>query len=96
MGELGPFLVPMTFLVSVAAVMIFRGPMGKALGERMAGHRLESADPAETEALHADVDELRGRLAEVEERLDFTERMLARQGGAGGCVGKPAARGTRR
>ena len=29
------------------------------------------------QALLGDVDELRGRLAEVEERLDFAERLLA-------------------
>ncbi len=81
MGELGPFLVPMTLFVSIAAVTIFRGPLGKALGERIAGRQLDVESSAEAEPLHADVDELRFRLAEVEERLDFTERLLARHGG---------------
>jgi hypothetical protein len=79
MGELGPFLVPMTLFVSMAAIFIFRGPLGKAIGERIAGGKIEGDVMAETEALQADVDELRHRLGEVEERLDFTERMLARQ-----------------
>ncbi len=81
MGELGPFLVPISLFVSLAAVAIFRGPLGKALGERIAGRQLEGESTAEAEALHADVDELRFRLSEVEERLDFTERLLAQQGG---------------
>jgi hypothetical protein len=34
------------------------------------------------ERLTAEVHELRGRLAEVEERLDFAERLLARGGHA--------------
>jgi hypothetical protein len=81
MGEIGPFLVPMTLFVSLAAVAIFRGPLGKALGERIAGRQLDSESTAETEALHGEIDDLRFRLAEVEERLDFTERLLAKQGG---------------
>ena len=79
MGEFGPFLVPISLFVSLAAVAIFRGPMGKALGDRLAGRQLDSDTAAEAEALHADLDELRFRLSEVEERLDFTERLLAQQ-----------------
>ena len=81
MGELGPFLVPISLFVSIAAVAIFRGPLGKALGERIAGRQLDTDTMAEAEVLHADMDELRFRIAEVEERLDFAERLLARQGG---------------
>jgi len=75
---IAPFLVPITLFVSVAAVFILRGPLGKALGERIAGRPPEGVGSQETEALHAEIDELRYRLAEVEERLDFSERMLAR------------------
>jgi hypothetical protein len=80
MGEIipiAPFLVPMTLFVSVAAVFILRGPLGKALGERIAGRSLEAPNSQETEALHAEVDELRFHLTEVEERLDFAERLIA-------------------
>lgn len=75
---IAPFLVPITLFVSVAAVFILRGPLGKALGERIAGRSSEGVGSQETEVLHAEIDELRYRLAEVEERLDFSERMLAR------------------
>ena len=84
MGELGPFLVPISLFVSLAAVAIFRGPLGKALGERISGRQLDADSSVETEALHADMDELRFRLSEVEERLDFTERLLTRQAGQDG------------
>lgn len=77
MEYMAPFLVPMTLFVSVAAILIFRGPLGKAIGERIAGRKVDGDVLAETEALHADMDELRHRLSEVEERLDFTERLLA-------------------
>jgi hypothetical protein len=51
------------------------GPVIGALAERVrgGGHRPEGAD----DVLAAEVDQLRGRLAEVEERLDFAERLLA-------------------
>ena len=89
LGELGPFLVPISLFVSLAAVAIFRGPMGKALGERISGRQLDADTSAEAEVLHADMDELRFRLSEVEERLDFTERLLTRQGGQDGQGAMP-------
>lgn len=54
------------------------GPIGAAVGDRLRGRRDGAADPR----LAADVDEMRTRLAEVEERLDFAERLLARGGEA--------------
>ncbi len=80
MGEIAPFLVPISLFVSLAAVAIFRGPLGKALGERWAGSQIDGAGSADTEALHAEIEDLRFRLSEVEERQDFTERLLARHG----------------
>ncbi len=78
-------LVPITLFISVAVVLILRGPVGKALAERIGGRSIEASE--ETEALHADVDALRGdladmqehtraQLAEMQERLDFAERLL--------------------
>jgi Tfp pilus assembly protein PilO len=58
--------------VAFALVKVF-GPIGAALAERIRGR----AQPAADAALAADMDHLRGRLAEVEERLDFAERLLA-------------------
>lgn len=59
-------------------------PIMQGLGRRLGGER-GSGDPA----LHAEVDELRARvhelegqqarMLELEERLDFTERLLTRQ-----------------
>ena len=50
------------------------GPIAVAIGHRIRGGR----DSAPDHRLAAEVDELRTRLAEVEERLDFAERLLAR------------------
>ena len=49
--------------IAIAMVKIFTGPIGAAIGERIRGHALPVEDPALT--------------AEVEDRLDFAERLLA-------------------
>jgi len=43
---------------------IFTGPIGLAIGDRIRGRR------------DVDVDRLQARMTEVEERLDFAERLL--------------------
>jgi len=59
--------------LTIGLMKIFRGAVGAALAERIRGR----ARPAEDPVLAADLEQLRGRLAEVEERLDFAERLLA-------------------
>ena len=71
----------MFLAIGAAAVGILFGPIGAALARRLGG-RPEPADAhGEIEEMGArmtaEVEELRTRLAEVEERLDFAERMLA-------------------
>lgn len=78
MHEIAPFLVPISLFLTVGAVLIFRGPLGRAIGERIAGRSRGLEHSADAEALRGEVDELRWRLTELEERLDFTERVLAR------------------
>jgi hypothetical protein len=73
-GELAMFLA-----IGAAALGLFFGPIGMALGRRLSG-RAHTHAQAELEEMGAQVtaemDELRRRLAEVEERLDFAERLL--------------------
>jgi hypothetical protein len=57
--------------ISVGLVKIL-GPIAKAFADRIRG-----GEAGADAALAAEVDHLRGRLAEVEERLDFAERLLA-------------------
>lgn len=54
-------------------VKIFTGPVAQALGDRIRGRQLAEPDAA----VLAELDQLRGRVAEMEERLDFAERLLA-------------------
>ncbi|MGH7531894.1 MAG: hypothetical protein ACREL4_01275 [Gemmatimonadales bacterium] len=79
-SKLGPAAIPIWFAVSGAAWLITKGPIGQALGARIHG----GSDQAEfAEQALAEMDELRARVAELEERQEFSERLLARKDGAG-------------
>jgi hypothetical protein len=76
-------LIPITFFVSAAAAIIFRGPMGKAIAEviRRVPPWADGPPPPDVDAerISAEFETLRQRMAELEERQDFTERLLAQQ-----------------
>ena len=78
---MGHDLVPIVVFLVLGFVGVSFSPMGRALARRISGEAraLEGAgrDTAEMEALHGDVADLRRELDEVQNRLDFTERMLA-------------------
>lgn len=71
-------LIPIFLFLSVAGVIVMRGPFGRALAERLARGSGGAASDARVHALLAAVDDLRDRVGELEERLDFTERVLTR------------------
>jgi hypothetical protein len=75
-GELAMFLA-----IGAAAIGVLFGPIGSALARRIGGRPEPDDARAEIEEMRAgvtaEVDRLRDRVAEVEERLDFTERLLA-------------------
>ncbi|TFH61430.1 MAG: hypothetical protein E4G90_09735 [Gemmatimonadales bacterium] len=60
----------------LAAIVL--GPLGRAVGSRLSGRRgsLQDADELRQRLLAVEV--ALDRVAELEERLDFTERVLAR------------------
>ncbi len=75
---------PVFVLIPVAAFIaltIILWPIMRAFARRMEGKgNADSALRAEVEQLHtrlADMDLLQSRLVELEERVDFTERLLA-------------------
>jgi len=80
-NEVAPFVLGLLFMVSTAAVLIFRGPIGRAFARRLEGKL--APDPAlvqrleELELRRADVEHDRARVDDLEERLDFAERLLA-------------------
>ena len=80
---MGPFDAIAFAALCVGLVKIFNGPLARALADRLRGRRAPEADSA----LLADVDALgervrqleqaQSRMAELEERMDFAERILA-------------------
>ncbi|MGH2667782.1 MAG: hypothetical protein ACRDH5_01445 [bacterium] len=75
--DFGPGIALPIIFLSFAAIFILRGPLGRALADRIAG-RTATMDLVGANRVLAELDEVRRRLAEVEERLDFTERLLAK------------------
>ncbi len=70
----------LTLMVGVVSVIVLRGPLGRAIADRIAGRSsIDGANPEDLHALQADLEEVKHRLTETEERLDFAERLLARQ-----------------
>jgi hypothetical protein len=69
----------MFLAIGAAAIGLFFGPIGLAVGRRLSG-RSYTDTHAEIEQMGEQVtgemEDLRRRLAEVEERLDFAERIL--------------------
>lgn len=88
----GPAVVMMVFLALVAATVIL-WPVMRALGRRLEGKgRDDAALRAEVEQLQqrlGEVDHLHQRVAELEERIDFAERMLARAPASTALPGEP-------
>lgn len=61
-----------------ALTIIANGPLGKAIARRISGEVPQVQPPGElSEAVYAELDELRARMLEMEERQDFSERLLA-------------------
>lgn len=80
--DVAVFLQVMLSLVLTGTVGYTAFILVNALGRKL-GHRVQpELTPEEVDALRgqaAETDELRIRLAELEERVDFAERLLARQ-----------------
>ena len=71
-SKLGPASIPIWMSVAGAAWLISKGAIGEALATRLRGGSGEL--PEET---LIELDDLRARVAELEERQDFSERLLA-------------------
>jgi hypothetical protein len=71
----GPGFVIIGVVLVIGLLKIFRGPVGEALADRLRGGTPARHDPQ----LLGEVEAVKTRLAEVEERLDFAERLLARR-----------------
>ena len=75
-------LVILVIVAAVVVVKLLKGPLGHAMADRLRG--APPPDPGVLEELDA----VKTRLAEVEERLDFAERLLAKAEQAGRLPGR--------
>jgi Tfp pilus assembly protein PilO len=81
MNHGGPPIVLLIVIAALTATVIILWPIMRAFGRRMEGRG--AADPAlraDVEQVHArlaEMDTLQARVSELEERVDFTERLLA-------------------
>ncbi len=77
MTELGEFA--MYLAVGFTSLGLLFGPIGTAVARRIGGHagKPDRAELAEVEARLAALESGQHRLAELEERVDFAERLLA-------------------
>lgn len=63
----------------IGVTIVLAGPLGKALAERIRGRSRQAATPSDGETqLAEELDQLKRRMAEIEERVDFHERLVAR------------------
>lgn len=72
-------MIPIVAVGGFFAWMIALSPVGKAFSERIRHGAVPPGGAAGGEELLAAVEDLRRELAELAERVDFTERLLARQ-----------------
>jgi Tfp pilus assembly protein PilO len=81
MNHGGPPIVLLIVIAALTATVIILWPIMRAFGRRLEGKG--AADPAlqaDVEQVHArlaEMDTLQARISELEERVDFTERLLA-------------------
>jgi hypothetical protein len=73
-------LIPIVAVGGFFAWMISLSPLGKAFAERLRHGPIPPPHPGSTERdeLATTVDELRREVAELAERVDFTERLLTK------------------
>jgi ubiquinone biosynthesis protein UbiJ len=78
----GPEGTALAFFVLGGGFWVVR-PLAAAIAKRIAGeHRLAAPDPQEREAVAEELQQLRQEMTELQERMDFAERLLAKQRGA--------------
>jgi hypothetical protein len=82
-------LIPLIGLVGgmvIAGIVLwafFKSDLAAALAERLRGrkksHELDDAEPGHVAELEQKVSDMQGQIAEMAERLDFAERLLAQK-----------------
>jgi Tfp pilus assembly protein PilO len=78
-GEM--ILIALTIVAALIGAIYILGPIARAFARRIEGKGVDPAVQEELRALResaSEMDGLRDRLMELEERIDFAERLLAK------------------
>lgn len=81
-------LIPIVAVGGFFAWMITLSPVGKAYADKLRGKTGPSGGAGDQEEVLDALEQLRREVAELAERVDFTERLLGQQQAAG-HLGKP-------
>lgn len=90
MGDVLALMIPIISVGGFFAWMIALSPVGKAYAERLRGAKTPAGDPEGQEELLETIEQLRREVAELAERVDFTERLLGQQRGGAERLGRGA------
>jgi len=66
----------------MAVVGLSFSPLGRAVADRLRHGKVPVAAPEVDPALYEELDHMRAEISEMQERLDFAERLLAKPGAA--------------
>ena len=78
-AAMGPPAILIWLGAIAGAVLVLRGPLGESLLHSIASSDRDPDAVAQTDpALLQEIDDLRAQLGELQERVDFTERLVAR------------------
>lgn len=96
-GDIAGIVITTVITIAIAATVVLRGPLGRSLARAIelgAGGGRSQDDEARVAQLEqrvADLEAGQAHVAELEERLDFAERLLARSDAAARLPGRGEA-----
>lgn len=70
--------IPLLVVGAGGLLLLSRSRLGEAVARRIAGDSRSSASEEELDALHDELAGLRNQLSEMQERVEFAERLLSR------------------
>ena len=70
--------IPFTIVSIGGLLLLSRSRLGEAVAQRIAGTPRSSAIQEQIDTLHEAVAELRNQLSDVQERVEFAERLISR------------------
>ncbi len=71
-------MIPIVAVGGFFVWMLSLSPIGKAYAEKLRGHTARSAGTGDNEQVLEELEQLRHEVAELSERMDFAERLLAK------------------